>query len=269
MTISLPQLKLKTNGLLIYEGPSLLDGKPIIAVATGMTKFSQNPKTGNMIQTWILRRGFNPVHSVYRGQDVSVCGDCKHRTVDGWGTCYVNVSNAPFQVWKSYKAGQYPAVQPGHLHLFKNRILRMGSYGDPVAIPIEVWQRLLDAGVTGWTGYTHQWQLKKSLPYRKLLMASVDSEQEMHRAQDMGWRTFRVRVEGEPVLTTEFDCPAALEAGKRLTCEQCLACNGGTFNHRHSTPTIVVHGYGWKSNRFRDIRERQHRHQGYADLLVR
>ena len=41
------------NGRVIYRGPSLLDGKRIVVVATGFVKKSNNDKTGEMIQTWI------------------------------------------------------------------------------------------------------------------------------------------------------------------------------------------------------------------------
>jgi hypothetical protein len=40
------------RGVVLYEGPSELDGKPIVVVATFN---SVNDKTGNMVQTWIIR----------------------------------------------------------------------------------------------------------------------------------------------------------------------------------------------------------------------
>ena len=46
----------KPNGAILYCGPSLLDGSPIIVVITGLSGRSTNTKTGKMAQTWILRR---------------------------------------------------------------------------------------------------------------------------------------------------------------------------------------------------------------------
>ena len=43
------------NGAIIYRGPSLLDGKPIVVIAVGLNSSSKNRKTGNMLQTYILR----------------------------------------------------------------------------------------------------------------------------------------------------------------------------------------------------------------------
>ncbi len=42
----------KPKGHIIYEGPSLINSKSIVVVATQQ---SNNLKTGNMIQTYILR----------------------------------------------------------------------------------------------------------------------------------------------------------------------------------------------------------------------
>ena len=42
----------KPKGYIIYEGASLIDGKPIVEIAILSSK---NVKTGNMIQTYILR----------------------------------------------------------------------------------------------------------------------------------------------------------------------------------------------------------------------
>ena len=60
------------TGYVIYRGPSLLDGAPIVAIATMQTS---NRKTGNMVQTWILREDVSPVEASKAGADASVCGD--------------------------------------------------------------------------------------------------------------------------------------------------------------------------------------------------
>ena len=43
------------NGMVIWQGPSLVDGKPIAVIVTGLNKPSQNSKTGDMLQSWIIR----------------------------------------------------------------------------------------------------------------------------------------------------------------------------------------------------------------------
>ena len=45
------------SGFIIYEGPSQIDGAPIVAIATLK---SRNRKNGAMIQTWILRAYMHP-----------------------------------------------------------------------------------------------------------------------------------------------------------------------------------------------------------------
>ena len=39
------------NGRILYEGPSMLDGAPIVVIATGFAERTANAKTGSMIQT--------------------------------------------------------------------------------------------------------------------------------------------------------------------------------------------------------------------------
>ena len=41
----------QANGVILYEGPSMLDGAPIVVIATGIRTGSTNVKTGAMIQT--------------------------------------------------------------------------------------------------------------------------------------------------------------------------------------------------------------------------
>jgi hypothetical protein len=159
----------------------------------------------------------------------------------------------------------YPEFRDEHLELFKDRIVRLGAYGDPAAVPVSVWEKI--CGVAeGWTGYTHQWRRKSAQSYKKFCMASVETARQMRRAKSMGWKTFRVRIKGEAVLPGEFVCPASEEAGKRKTCETCLACHGGEFNGKQVTPVIEVHGMGWKVRRFTAMRKRMDAKRAYRKL---
>jgi len=100
------------NGFIIYRGPSMLDGQPIVCIATGFAKGSTNTKTGAMIQTWIMRDDIKPVDAIHSGEDKSICGDCPHRGVIVNGRnvkrpCYVAVWQAPRNVYETYKRGNY------------------------------------------------------------------------------------------------------------------------------------------------------------------
>jgi hypothetical protein len=88
----------KPNGLVLYRGPSQLDGAPIIVVATGIAGASRNAKTGDLIQTWILREDISPTEAVKTGADASICGTCPHRGTISEGknigrSCYVTSGN--------------------------------------------------------------------------------------------------------------------------------------------------------------------------------
>lgn len=235
------------KGKILYRGPSLLDGKPIVVIAT---MNSNNRKTGDMVQTWILRDRISPIRAVASGGDSSICGDCKHRgNGDGSGrSCYVTWHIAPQSVWRSLKKGLYSPNWDSQD--FANRFIRIGSYGDPSAVPVEVWDKLVK-NAQGWTGYTHQFRNKPQ--YRHLLMASVDNEMEYRAARDRGWRTFRVRGKDDSILPGEFICPASEEAGKKKQCLQCRACDGNSRGALRGTPTIIAHGNKHNKKHFTNL----------------
>ncbi|NBU71905.1 MAG: hypothetical protein EBS53_10740, partial [Bacteroidetes bacterium] len=64
------------NGFLFYRGASPIDRAPLIGIAT---LESENRKTGNMVQTWILREDISPTMARSIGEDRSFCGDCSVR----------------------------------------------------------------------------------------------------------------------------------------------------------------------------------------------
>jgi hypothetical protein len=104
------------NGI-IYHGPSLYDGAPIVVIAT-FTK--SNSKTGGVVQTYILRDDIDPRDASKGGQDVSICGSCPHRgevTTDPARkiaknrTCYVNLGQGVLITWLALQRGVYPDAQ--------------------------------------------------------------------------------------------------------------------------------------------------------------
>ena len=228
----------KPSGYIIYRGASLLDGKPIVVVA--ITAESKNSKTGNMVQTYIMAdNGLSPVESARNLEDVSVCGDCKHRRGMG-GSCYVNLGQGARSVMDGVMRGIYPEKILRPAVECAGRKVRLGTYGDPAAVPAAVWSSLL-SNASGWTGYTHQWASGKADHVKQWCMASVDTLGEMVRAQAAGWRTFRVTAPDTiGAFAREMPCPASEEQGKRLTCATCMACSGG--DSKKASVTIVVHG---------------------------
>lgn len=230
------------TGYVIFRGPSALDGNPIIAIA--LTGGSTNTKTGDVVQTYILRADVSPIDAVKIGADVSICGTCPHRG-DGTGkgrTCYVTLAHGPRSVFAAYERGNYPDAEPGTVgSLIAGRVVRLGTYGDPAAIPIAVWSALL-VGARGWTGYTHQWKVAPE--FRALCMASVDNAAERVEAVTAGWRYFEVRAQGTPIPAGAITCPASAEAGKRTTCAECRLCAGTAV--RAKSITILAHGSGKK-----------------------
>lgn len=241
----------KAHNSIIYSGPSMIDGQPIIVVAIVT---SGNVKTGNMLQTHILRADIDPVKASKTGADVSICGNCTHRgtptmdplkkTAQG-RTCYVNIGQGPNQVFKAYSAGKYPtATTPEQITaLGRGRMVRLGTYGDPAAVPAQVWNALL-AESTGHTGYTHQHD--KAPDYTRM-MYSADNAQDALQAQVKGYRTFRVipvqdySTNGKgALLQSEILCPASKENDKGVTCSQCKLCTGSNSNAK--SIAIVAHG---------------------------
>ena len=73
-------------------------------------------------------------------------------------------------------------------------------------------------------------------------MASVDSPAEYAEAIAAGWRTFRVRTADQELVKGEVVCPAAKEAGQRVTCFDCSLCMGTTRKAKNIA--IIAHGVG-------------------------
>jgi hypothetical protein len=220
-----------SNGFVIHE-----DSQRVI-IATGFSTPSDNRKTGDMIQVWILVKSVSPTEAIKSGLDRLICGNCVHRG-DGHGkgrSCYVNVGQAPLGIWRAWKAGAYlplPSVS-----VFTGRKVRFGAYGDPTHIPLSL--ALAIAGVSsGWTGYSHQWRKPSLQGWKTLLMASVDSIAELVIARSMGWSTFRVTPD------TDHHSMETLCASDRVgtPCTDCLACAGARGGIR--AIHIPAHGTG-------------------------
>ena len=219
------------NGFILHE-----DQHRVI-IATGFSHPSDNRKTGDMIQIWILVKACDPVEAIRTGLDRLICGNCVHRG-DGSGgsrSCYVNVGQAPLGIWRAWKAGKYPTLQ--FMDIFAGRKVRFGAYGDPTHMPLPL--ALAIAGVSsGWTGYTHQWRKPSLQGWRQILMASVDTTAELLIARAMGWSTFRVSPDMDH-RTFETLCASERNG---TPCSICLGCPGS--RNGIQSVWIPAHGTG-------------------------
>lgn len=232
----------KNETFIVYEGPSLIDQSPIVVlVQIG----SKNPKTGPMVQTYILCADTDPVTASRNGQDRAICGDCIHRGQAHDGdkgqainrSCYVTLIHGPSGKYRAYKQGKYKYAS-GHADLAalgKDRMVRLGTYGDSCAVPSYIWQSLIyDA--KGHTAYTHG----AINPMPQQIMTSADSLGQAQGAWARGERTFRVIADLAHISKSEVLCPASEEAGKRSTCESCKLCAGASVKAK--SIAIVAHG---------------------------
>jgi hypothetical protein len=221
---------MKTLGYIAYEGPSMIDGRPIVVIVNKIDG-SENEKTGALVQSFIIRSDVAPVDALKTGADASICGQCVHRPLlakeNGQAPCYVNVGRSVRSVYEAYKRGRYTPATPAQLRaVLAGRKVRLGTYGDPAAAPVAMWQEIT-ADAAGVVGYSHQWQAVDfdHAAWAPLVMASADTIDEAAQANLFGMRVFRVSV-GVDRQSGETTCPASSEGGRRATCDRCMLCGG-------------------------------------------
>jgi hypothetical protein len=226
-------------GYIAYEGPSEIDGAPIVVIVNKIDGDSKNDKTGAIVQTFIIRSDISPTEALATGQDESICGDCGHRPYliktgqSDEPPCYVQVAKSVLSVFNAYKRGRYTKADPATIaRALAGKIVRIGTYGDPFAAPVRMWAQITRYA-TGRRGYTHQWDRPDFdvAAWAPLVMASADSIDQAAKANLLGMRVFRVSV-GVDVQAGEAMCPASAEAGKRSTCAKCTLCSGTSINAR-------------------------------------
>lgn len=232
----------------IYNGPSLIDGSPIMVVAVISNR---NQKTGDMLQTYIMRSDIDPRLASANGDDYAICGSCPMRgDINPGGkqaanrACYVLLGQGPTIVYKSVLKGLYPTVtsQAGIAAIGAGRMVRIGTYGDGAAVPAHIWRALLSRA-NGHTAYSHQSGLDRSAFDASLYMVSADNETQARQAWQAGQRTFRViDTVADIVKGQEILCPASKEAGYRTTCFSCGLCAGASVKAK--SIAIPAHGAG-------------------------
>ena len=221
--------------MILYHGPSVLDGQPIMAIATSN---SSNRKTGNLIQVWILRADVAPHDAVKSGADVSICGQCPKRHYNG-GDCYVLPFQAPLSIYRAFHRGSYARAEPDN---FTGADVRIGAYGDPAAVPAHIWEYFMQ-GASNVLGYTHQISHKQFDPaIARFCQISADTPKQATRAHEQGYKTFRVCGDDSKRLDNEIVCPAS----DAISCADCLMCDGQTAN-------MVIEAHGARSARTKQI----------------
>lgn len=219
-------------GYIAFTGKSRIGNKSdILGIVTDN---SDNPKTGKMLQLWIIQSGIDPFTAIKSGNDTAICGKCPHRTNElGQRSCYVNPMG-PNSVWRALLRGNYNPIN----EFLGGLAIRLGAYGDPCALPL-AFIKSVCAKVKTHTGYTHQWKNNKA--YAPYVMASVDSPAEYYEATTAGWRTFRVKKPSDPLLPNEIMCPNTTHG---VQCIKCGLCSGNTTSAKNIA--IDVHGRGVK-----------------------
>lgn len=262
----------RPQGIILYRGPSMIDGSPIVAIMTGIASKSSNEKTGALLPVYILAdNGRDPLADARENGARGICGDCIHgpkMQKDGtfkFSSCYVNVAQGPVSVFKALQRGRYRRWDRSrHARYLRGRVIRLGAYGDPAAVPLSVWESITPHAA-GWRGYTHQW--RKAAPgYAAFCMASVETEADRAEAKAAGYRTFRVRLATQRVAPGEITCPASAEAGKRKTCADCRACSGALASKAAADVVIIFHGSeaagAWKRRAYEGTMARLEEAQG-------
>jgi hypothetical protein len=235
-------------GFILYEGDSLLTGEPIVVIAT---MGGNNPKTDNdfksMVQTWIMLRDTPPHEAVKSGNDEGVCGNCIQRPSVG-GACYVKTFQAPLSIWRAYKRGNYNNVI--NLESLRGAELRLGSYGDPSAVPFDIWRNLIDKVQPRlMTGYTHQMSHKAfDKRMAEVCMISADTPKVALKAHAQGFRTFRMTTDTEQLLPNEIICPNDTDGVK---CIDCGLCDGAG-----DKPNIAILAHGALAKRYNEKYEK-------------
>ena len=236
------------NGI-IYKGRSLLNGEDDVVVIATLTKSNSkttDPNGGGVLQTYILVDGIDPRLASKIGQDFAICGSCIHRgtptndpkrKIAVKRTCYVNLGQGVLITYKAYTRGVYPMANnaSGRKTLGAGRVVRLGTYGDPAAVPSFVWNQLL-SNCKSHLAYTHQIGFRPDIA-----MQSADDLEQAKALWGQGSRTFRTLNSVSDIdKANEILCPASKEAGQRTTCDSCKLC-GGLATKTKKSIAIVLH----------------------------
>lgn len=196
----------------------------VVLVLTNIRGGSQNEKTGDMVQSWIFDRA--KLTAKVFGAKCDACPLVNDCYVTSNTRAHLSVRRATLKALgllegnTSYKVTTLEKVLP----MLSGRPLRLGSYGDPSAIPLDDMRALVEAA-DGHTGYTHFWR-SSDPAYSQFLMASVEDLAGEMLAQSLGYRTYRVLRKHETEHEVSERSILCLEKSAGLSCADCLVCSG-------------------------------------------
>jgi len=206
--------------------------KGIFAVINKLKTKSENIKTGDMAGLYVLPITEAPTASIKNKRDIQ-CGTCPLKG----NVCYVN----PITTNGVWKSGVELEV---NIPTKTSKPLRLGVYGDTGLLPYTLIQKIVSR-FSGHSGYTHQWQ-HINPKHAKFHMASIDdisakqanmtSAELKQKANDLGYRTYRIIQNEAQILKDEILCP---HYTRGLQCADCLLCDGA-----NNKKNIVAHIHG-------------------------
>ena len=243
------------NAGIIYEGQSLVDGQPIVVILSGKLNRSTNSKTGDMLQTNIIRQDIAPTVASKTGEDYSICKNCLHRGFVDLNSkkataedrsCYVNLLFLN-NIYRAYKRGKYTYLSKEDLKimLYKES-LRIGSYGDAGAVPKEVWLDLIyNYGIKNHTGYSHQILdenneiINENRYLADFCMVSCDNIEQATVAWSNNLRTYRTITSYDEInWDNEIVCPESYL--KSVNCKSCGLCRGSKNSKAKSIAIPII-----------------------------
>lgn len=214
-----------------------------------VTTDSDNLKTGNMLQIWIMARNVHPVESRRTGHDSTLqCAGCPYAGNQG---CYV--SPLPLMaLWRAYKAGSYSHLQMGSTEwdsFFRGASVRFGAYGNPSILPLEMVESIANLSLS-YTGYFHDWNIMPvslAKSYGRFLMASCEPHNVLF-AQNLGLRTFTVVSEVPESKALGIECLADKSG---LQCIDCGLCDGTarSATRSRSLPSVWIRAHGYQTEK--------------------
>jgi hypothetical protein len=218
----------RVGGFRIYDGPSTYNGSRVIAYVANPTKPSSNRKTGDMAQVYIFLAERSPLEAVQDGSDEATCGDCSLRKATakpGAPTCYVTTLFLKAAWLAALKS---PLISPEEaITRVGIKPLRNGAYGDPAAVPADIWRRLGLGSRKRGTSYTHGWGRDGfDTSILEFSMASIDAHNAKDRHKLPEWaRTYRVIAEGDVLEAGEILCPHTTTGAQCVDCGLCGGSN--------------------------------------------
>jgi hypothetical protein len=220
----------KNRPVILWRGSSSLEpGRRVVVV---LHRTSKNTKTG-------------PIHQIsYYDPDLT---DSAHHGA-GCAMCPMKdpcYANSGYMQWHNKDTFQrlddMPTIPVRSWARFLERDngVRLGRYGDPATIPLDVTERIIK--LTAYrVGYTHFWRERPDLmPY---LMASVETLEQLNQARGIGWRCYyTARVVGKRLTDNDNVVALRRHLGASGTsgvvvcphytagqiCATCKLCDGG------------------------------------------